>query len=465
MANIPPRTGSLKHAKRPIWGNAYFLIIVAIIAGGTFGHFFPEQGAALQPLGTAFIKLVKMIIAPVIFLTVTTGIANVKDLTGLGRVTAKAFGYFFVMSTFALILGLIVANVVRPGAGMNIDPATLDTAELSGFLNAAHDQSIVGFLLNIIPTTIVGAFASGELLQVLLFSVLFGVGLTIAGETARPVTHLLEAASAAFFKVVHIVMKAAPIGAFGAFAFTIGRYGLESIANLAQLVATFYATSALFIFGVLGLVAGAFGFSIFRLVVYLREELLLVLGTSSSESALPALIEKLEAAGCEKTVVGVVVPTGYSFNLDGTNIYLTLAALFIAQATGVNLTLADQALLLAIAVLSSKGAAGVTGAGFVTLAATLTVVPSVPVAGIALILGVDRFMSECRSITNFIGNAVATIVVAKWEGKVDNQKLTAALSTPAQRATSATPKSVNEIAAADEREIAAPTTRDRAQLS
>ncbi|MEE2692200.1 MAG: dicarboxylate/amino acid:cation symporter [Pseudomonadota bacterium] len=405
--------------KRRVWGNVYFQIIVAILAGGLLGFFFPAYGEALHPLGVGFIKLVKMVIAPVIFLTVTTGIAGMRDLAGLGRVTAKAFGYFFVASTFALILGLVVANVFRPGAGMNIDPATLDPAALTGFVNAAHEQSVASFLLAVIPETVVGAFASGELLQVLLFSVLFGVAASIAGEPARPVLAVLEAASAAFFKLVHIVMKAAPIGAFGAFAFTIGRYGVDTIANLATLVATFYATSAFFIFVVLGVIARACGFSIFRLVAYLREEILLVLGTSSSESALPALIEKLERAGCEKSVVGVVVPTGYSFNLDGTNIYMTLAVLFIAQATGIELTFADQALLLSIAVLSSKGAAGVTGAGFVTLAATLTVVPSVPVAGIALILGVDRFMSECRSVTNFIGNAVATIVVAKWENKID----------------------------------------------
>lgn len=418
----PPQEG-----KRRLWANVYFQIIVAIIAGGALGYFFPSYGEAMQPLGAAFIKLVKMVIAPVIFLTVTTGIAGMKDLGGLGRVTAKAFGYFFVMSTSALILGLIVANLFKPGAGMNIDPASLDPTSLSGYISAAHDQTIAAFLMNIIPTTVVGAFAGGELLQVLFFSVLFGVAVTIVGEPARPVVHVLEAVSTAFFKVVHIVMKAAPIGAFGAFAFTIGKYGLETIANLATLVATFYATSALFIFGVLGAVAAIAGFSIFRLVAYLREEILLVLGTSSSESALPALIEKLELAGCDKSVVGVVIPTGYSFNLDGTNIYLTLAALFIAQATGIELTLGDQLLLLSIAVLSSKGAAGVTGAGFVTLAATLTVVPSVPVAGIALILGVDRFMSECRSVTNFIGNAVATIVVAKWENKIDTDLLAAVL--------------------------------------
>ncbi len=427
MASMHDKQGGARAKSRGLLGNVYLQIIIAIIAGGALGFFYPAEGAALQPLGTAFIKLVKMVIAPVIFLTVTTGIAGMKDLAGLGRVTAKAFGYFLVMSTFALVLGLIVANVVKPGAGMNIDPASLDPAELAGVLSAAHDQSITAFLMNIIPTTVIGAFASGELLQVLLFSVLFGVALTIAGEAGRPVVNLLEAASAAFFNVVHIVMKAAPIGAFGAFAFTIGKYGIDTIANLATLVLTFYTTSAVFIFGILGLVAAAFGFSIFRLVAYLREEILLVLGTSSSESALPALIEKLELAGCEKSVVGVVVPTGYSFNLDGTNIYMTLAALFIAQATGITLSFADQALLLTIAVLSSKGAAGVTGAGFVTLAATLSVVPSVPVAGIALILGVDRFMSECRSVTNFIGNAVATIVVAKWEKKIDTARLDAAL--------------------------------------
>lgn len=422
MASVQNNPAVASGKKRRLVGNVYLQIIVAIVAGGALGYFYPAEGAAMQPLGSAFIKLVKMVIAPVIFLTVTTGIAGMKDLAGLGRVTAKAFAYFFVMSTFALILGLIVANVIKPGAGMNIDPASLDAAALTGVLSTAHDQSITAFLMNVIPTTVAGAFVSGELLQVLFFSVLFGVAITIAGEPARPVVAFLEAVSVAFFKVVHIVMKAAPIGAFGAFAFTIGKYGIDAIANLATLVLTFYATSAAFIFGVLGVVAAAFGFSVFRLVAYLREEILLVLGTSSSESALPALIEKLERAGCEKSVVGVVVPTGYSFNLDGTNIYMTLAALFIAQATGITLSMADQALLLTIAVLSSKGAAGVTGAGFVTLAATLSVVPSVPVAGIALILGVDRFMSECRSVTNFIGNAVATIVVAKWEKQIDAAK-------------------------------------------
>ncbi|MGZ9113849.1 MAG: C4-dicarboxylate transporter DctA, partial [Brevundimonas sp.] len=322
----------------------------------------------------------------------------------------------------------IVANVVRPGAGMNVDPATLDPAAVAQYASKAHETSIVGFLMNIIPETVVGAFAGGEILQVLFFAILFGISLAVIGDRAQPVLAVLESVSEAFFKMVAILMKAAPIGAFGAFAFTIGKYGIESVINLAALVGTFYLTSALFVVVVLGAVAAFNGFSIFKLIRYLKEELLLVLGTSSSEAALPSLIEKMGRAGCDKSVVGLVVPTGYSFNLDGTNIYMTLAALFIAQACGVELSLGDQLLLLAVAMLSSKGAAGVTGAGFITLAATLAVVPSVPVAGMALILGVDRFMSECRALTNFIGNAVATIVVAKWEKGLDREALDRALS-------------------------------------
>jgi len=358
---------------------------------------------------------------------VATGIAHLRDLGRLGKVVGKAFAYFLTFSTLALILGLIVANVVKPGAGMNVDPATLDPAAVQTYVARAHDTDIVAFLMNIIPETVVGAFAGGEILQVLFFAILFGISLAIIGERAQPVMTVLESVSEAFFKLVAILMKAAPIGAFGAFAFTIGRYGIESVINLAALVATFYLTSALFVVVVLGAVARANGFSIFRLMRYLKEELLLVLGTSSSEAALPSLIEKMERAGCDKSVVGLVVPTGYSFNLDGTNIYMTLAALFIAQACGVELSLGDQLLLLAVAMLSSKGAAGVTGAGFITLAATLAVVPSVPVAGMALILGVDRFMSECRALTNFIGNAVATIVVARWENGLDREALNMAL--------------------------------------
>lgn len=415
-------------ARKPLWSHLYFQVLTAIVAGALIGHFQPAFGESLKPLGDAFIKLVKMVIAPVIFLTVSAGIAHLRDLKKVGGVAAKAFAYFLTFSTLALIVGLIVANVARPGAGMNIDPATLDPGAVATYTQAAHDQSIVAFLMNVIPDTVVGAFASGDILQVLFFAILFGIALASIGERAAPVLNLLDSVSEAFFKLVAILMKAAPVGAFGAFAFTIGRYGIESIINLAALVATFYLTSALFVVVVLGLVARANGFSIFRLMRYLKEELLLVLGTSSSEAALPSLMAKLERAGCDRPVVGLVVPTGYSFNLDGTNIYMTLAALFIAQACGIELSLGEQALLLGVAMLSSKGAAGVTGAGFITLAATLAVVPSVPVAGMALILGVDRFMSECRALTNFIGNAVATIVVARWEKGLDRDALNAALA-------------------------------------
>jgi aerobic C4-dicarboxylate transport protein len=424
--------------RQPFYRHLYFQVVVAIVLGALIGHFWPSAtgpdgevikgfGEQLKPLGDGFIRLVKMIIAPVIFLTVSTGIAHLRDLGRLGKVVAKAFAYFLTFSTIALIVGLIVANVVRPGAGMNIDPATLDAHAVATYAQKAHETSLVGFLMNIIPETVVGAFASGEILQVLFFSVLFGISLAIIGDRAQPVLTLLESLSDAMFKLVAILMKAAPIGAFGAFAFTIGKYGIGSVVNLAALVLTFYFTAALFVVVVLGAVARVNGFSIFKLIRYLKEELLLVLGTSSSEAALPSLIQKMGAAGCDKSVVGVVVPTGYSFNLDGTNIYMTLAALFIAQACGVDLTLGQQILLLLVAMLSSKGAAGVTGAGFITLAATLAVVPSVPVAGMALILGVDRFMSECRALTNFIGNAVATIVVARWENELDLDALNAAL--------------------------------------
>jgi aerobic C4-dicarboxylate transport protein len=433
MARV--QTAGVPAARRPLYMHLYVQVLTAIVLGGLVGHFWPSFGEALKPLGDGFIKLVKMIIAPVIFLTVVTGIAGMRDLDKVGRVALKAFAYFLTFSTLALIVGMIVANVVRPGAGMNIDPATLDQAAVASYSAKAHDQSIVGFLLNIIPTTVVSAFAEGEILQVLFFSILFGISLVLVGERGRPVTDLLEAVSQAFFRLVHILMAAAPIGAFGAFAFTIGKYGIASIANLAALVATFYLTSLAFVVLVLGAVCWANRFSIFRLIRYLRAELLLVLGTSSSEAALPSLIEKLERAGCPKSVVGLVVPMGYSFNLDGTNIYMTLAALFIAQATGVDLSLGDQVLLLTVAMLSSKGAAGVTGAGFITLAATLSVVPSVPVAGMALILGVDRFMSECRALTNFIGNAVATIVVSRWNATLDRDALNAALAPDADPAT------------------------------
>jgi aerobic C4-dicarboxylate transport protein len=345
-------------------------------------------------------------------------------------VAAKAFIYFLVFSTLALIVGLVVANVIQPGRGLNIDPATLDGGAVAQYSTAAHDSSIVGFLMHIIPNTLISGFVEGDILQVLFVSILFGIALTLIGDTGAPVLSFLEALGAAVFRLVGILMKAAPIGAFGAFAFTIGAYGIGTVANLAALIATFYLTSLLFVLGVLGLVGVANGFSILKLIRYLKEELLLVLGTSSSEAALPSLITKMERAGASKSVVGLVVPTGYSFNLDGTNIYMTMAALFIAQALNIDLSLEEQVLLLLVAMLSSKGAAGITGAGFITLAATLSVVPSVPVAGMALILGIDRFMSECRALTNFVGNAVATIVVARWEGELDRAALSAALAGP-----------------------------------
>ncbi|KTF38037.1 dicarboxylate/amino acid:cation symporter [Xanthomonas vesicatoria] len=421
----------------PFYRQLYFQVVVAIVLGALLGHFEPAFAESLKPLGDAFIKLVKMIIAPVIFLTIVTGIAGMTHLKTVGRVFGKAMAYFLFFSTLALVVGLIVAHVVQPGAGMNINPADLDQSAVKSYVEKSHDLTLVGFLMDIIPNSLIGAFTGDQIvngkltgpniLQVLFVAVLFGVSLALVGERGKPVLNLLEALIAPLFKLVHILMRAAPIGAFGAIAFTIGKYGVESLVNLAWLVGSFYLTSLLFVLVILGVVCRLCGFSVLKLIRYLKAELLLVLGTSSSESALPSLMEKMEKAGCEKSVVGLVVPTGYSFNLDGTNIYMTLAALFIAQATNTELTLGHQIALLAVAMLSSKGAAGVTGAGFITLAATLAVVPEVPVAGMALILGVDRFMSECRSLTNFIGNAVATVVVSRWENALDRDRLTLVL--------------------------------------
>ena len=425
MISVPSETAPV--VRRPFYRHLYFQVLIAIALGALIGHFWPTFGESLKPLGDGFIKLVKMVIAPVIFLTIVTGIAGMRDLGSVGRVAAKAFAYFLVFSTLALIVGLIIANLVRPGHGLNIDPATLNAGAVEQYAVAAHESTIVGFLMGVIPDTLVSAFSTGNILQVLFVSILFGLALALVGEPAQPVVDLFETLSLAVFKLVAIVMKAAPIGAFGAFAFTIGAYGIASIANLAALIVTFYVTAIIFVVGVLGLVGVANGFNILKLIRYLKEELLLVLGTSSSEAALPSLISKMERAGAAKSVVGLVVPTGYSFNLDGTNIYMTMAALFIAQALNIELTIWQQITLLLVAMLSSKGAAGITGAGFITLAATLSVVPDVPVAGMALILGIDRFMSECRALTNFIGNAVATIVVARWENALDRDALTAAL--------------------------------------
>jgi len=412
----------------PFYRHLYVQVLVAIVIGTIIGHFWPSVGEALKPLGDGFIQLVKMIIAPVIFLTVVTGIAGMKEMASVGRVAGKAFAYFLTFSTLALIVGLVIANVVQPGAGMNIDPATLDAGAVANYNEQAHEATLTGFLLAIIPTTALSALTEGSILQVLFVAILFGISLSLVGKPAEPVTDMLERISLVVFRLVAILMRAAPIGAFGAIAFTIGKYGIGTLANLGALLATFYLTSLIFVLVVLGAVARVNGFSIFALIRYLKAELLLVLGTSSSEAALPSLIDKMQKAGCSKSVVGLVVPTGYSFNLDGTNIYMTLAALFIAQACNVDLSLGDQIALLLVAMVSSKGAAGVTGAGFITLAATLSIVPSVPVAGMALILGIDRFMSECRSLTNFIGNAVATVVVARWDNALDRTQLAAALA-------------------------------------
>ena len=411
----------------PWYRHLYVQVLIAITLGALLGHFAPGTGEAMKPLGDAFIKLVKMIIGPVIFLTIVTGIAGMTHLRAVGRVFGKAMAYFLFFSTLALVVGLVVANVVQPGAGMNVNVADLDHSVVDGYVSKSHDLTLVGFVLDMIPDTLVSAFTGGNILQVLLVSVLFGIALALSGDRGRPVADFLESLTIPVFRLVRILMQAAPIGAFGAIAFTIGKYGLGVLVQLGWLVGSFYLTSLLFVLVILGAMCRLCVFSVLKLIRYLKAELLLVLGTSSSESALPALMEKMEHAGCGKQVVGLVVPTGYSFNLDGTNIYMTLAALFIAQATNIELSLGQQVTLLLVAMLSSKGAAGVTGAGFITLAATLSVVPDVPVAGMALILGVDRFMSECRSLTNFIGNAVATVVVARWDNALDRARLAAVL--------------------------------------
>ncbi len=411
------------HPYRDLYKLLYVQVLFAIVCGILLGYFYPNIGESLKPLGDGFIKLVKMIIAPVIFLTIVSGIAGMSDLKKVGRVAGKAMLYFVTFSTLALCIGLIIGNVLQPGSGMHIDPATLDTDAVKVYAEKAHDASIVKFLMNIIPSTVVSAFAEGDILQVLFFSILFGIALGSVGERGKPVLDFIHALSAPIFKLVAILMKVAPVGAFGAMAFTIGKYGIGSVVNLFFLIATFYITSALFVVIVLGAVCRYNGISIFSLVRYIKDELLLVLGTSSSEAALPTLMEKMEKAGAKKSVVGLVIPTGYSFNLDGTNIYMTLATLFIAQALDINLTLEHQLLILVVAMISSKGAAGVTGAGFITLAATLGAVPAIPVAGMAIILGIDRFMSECRALTNLIGNAVACVVVARWENELDTDQL------------------------------------------
>lgn len=409
--------------KKPFYKILYVQVLFAIVLGVLLGVFYPELGTAMKPLGDGFIKLIKMIIAPVIFCTVVAGIAGMQDMKKIGRVGGKALIYFEVVSTFALAIGLIVANVAKPGAGFNVDPAHLDTSAIAQYTKQAHGQSTVDFLMHIIPNTFVDAFATGNILQVLLVAILFGFALSMMGERGRPVTKFIDDISHVIFGIVNIIMKVAPLGAFGAMAFTIGKYGIASLLPLAKLMGSFYLTCFLFVFIVLGLIAKFTGFSIVKFIKYIKEELLIVLGTSSSESALPNLMRKLEKLGCSKPVVGLVVPTGYSFNLDGTNIYMTMAALFVAQATNTDLTLTQELTILLVAMLTSKGASGITGAGFITLAATLAVVPTIPVAGMALILGIDRFMSEARALTNFVGNGVATVVVSKWEKELDAQRM------------------------------------------
>jgi aerobic C4-dicarboxylate transport protein len=397
----------------------YFQVIVAIVLGVLLGTIYPESGAMMKPLGDGFIKLIKMLIAPVIFCTVVMGIAGVEDMKKVGKTGGLALIYFEVMSTVALAVGLVVVNIMRPGAGMNVDPATLDAGSVAAYTGPGKLASVTDFLLNVIPTTVVDAFAKGEILQVLLFAVLFGFALQRLGARGAPMLSVIDALSQALFGIVAVVMKLAPLGAFGAMAFTIGKYGFASLLSLGKLMACFYATCLLFIFGALGLVARLHGFSIWRFVKYIKDELFIVLGTSSSESVLPRMIAKMQKLGAGKPVVGLVIPAGYSFNLDGTSIYLTMATLFIAQATNTPLSLLQQLTLLAVLLLTSKGAAGVTGSGFIVLAATLSSVGTLPVAGLALILGIDRFMSEARALTNVIGNGVATLVVAKWTGELD----------------------------------------------
>src|SRR4051812_22271622 len=420
-ASTPAGASAAHHGKW--YQHLYVQVLAAILVGVLLGHFYPSIGAQMKPLGDLFIKLIKMLIAPIIFCTVVHGIASMEDMKKVGRVGLKALLYFEVMTLLALIVGLVIVNLWRPGTGMNVDVAALDTRGIQSFTRQAGEQSTVEFFMHIVPNTVVGAFAEGEILQVLFFAVLFAFALHALGEHGKPLIRLIDQTAHAFFKVVGIVMRVAPIGAFGAMAFTIGRYGVGTLLSLGQLMACFYVTCLIFVFGALGIVGWLAGFSILKFIRYIKEELLIVLGTSSSESVLPRMLAKMENLGCDKSVVGLVIPTGYSFNLDGTCIYLTMAAVFLAQATNTDLTLGQQLGLVGILLLTSKGAAGVTGSGFIVLAATLASLGTVPVASIALILGVDRFMSEARALTNLVGNGVATIVAAKWEDALDHNRL------------------------------------------
>ncbi len=401
----------------------YFQVILAILSAGILGYFFPQTAIEMKPLGDAFIKLVKMLIGPIIFCTVVGGIVGVEDMKKIGRTGGLALLYFEVLSTLALIVGLIVVNLLRPGSGMNVDPKSLDTSGLAAYTGAGKMQSVPDFLLNIIPTSAMDAFAKNEILQVLLFAVLFGFALHAMGSRAAVVRELIDAASQVLFAVIGMIMRLAPLGAFGAMAFTIGKYGFGTLLNLGKLMGGFYLTCLIFIFLVLGPIARLHGFSLWKFIRYIKDEMLIVLGTSSSETVLPLLMKKLETLGAGKSVVGLVIPAGYSFNLDGTAIYLTMAAVFVAQATNTPMDLGHQITLLLVLLLTSKGAAGVTGSGFIVLAATLSALGTVPVAGLALILGIDRFMSEARALTNVVGNSVATLVVAKWTNELDMAQL------------------------------------------
>lgn len=415
-------------ARKPLYSDLSFQVLVAIALAIVFGYLNPAKAAAMKPLGDGFIRLITMIITLVIFCTVASGIAGMEDMKKVGRVGGKALLYFEVVSTLALLIGLLVGNVVRPGSGFNIDPATLDPKAVADYAGQAKAQSVTDFVMHIIPATVVDAFAKGDILQVLLIAILFGFALSAAGPNCRPLVDLLGTLTQAVFGVVNLVMRLAPIGAFGAMAFTVGRFGIASLGPLVKLIATFYLTGAVFVLVVLGAIARAAGFNIFKYLLYIKEEMLLVLAVSSSEPALPTLMKKMERLGCSKALVGLVVPTGYTFNTDGTSIYMTLAALFVAQATNTHLTIAQQLTILTVAVLTSKGASGVQGAAFIALVGTMMVIPTIPVAGMALILGIDRFMSMLRALINMLGNGVATLVVARWEHEIDGPSLREALS-------------------------------------
>ena len=420
---VPPTSKSGPPSKKPFYATLWVQVVFAIALAVIFGHFRPSAAVAMKPLGDAFIRLITMIITVIIFCTVVSGIAGMQDMKKVGRVGGKAILYFEIVSTIALALGLVVGNLVHPGSGFNVNPATLDPRAVAEYAGQAKTQSVTDFFMHIIPTTIVDAFAKGDILQVVFVSILFGFALSAMGPRCKPLLELLDSLTQAVFGVVNIVMRFAPIGAFGAMAFTIGKYGVASLGPLARLVGTFYITSILFVLIVLGAIAWVAGFNILRFLLYIKEEILLVLATSSSETALATLMEKLETLGCSRSLVGLVVPTGYTFNTDGSSLYMTLAALFVAQATNTPLTLTQQLMIFSVAVLSSKGASGVQGAGFIALVVTLSVIPTIPVAGMALVLGIDRFMSMFRALVNMIGNGVATLVVARWENELDRKTL------------------------------------------